>query len=210
MLQDMLRLAVLVILVGAVAQAAPPPGKVVRVERRRANADDSVPTVCEVKSDPSGFCIGKSPVIGDRGVVVDDTHVIAELKVSKVMSLNPSCDMLWSVTFEVTSGDLASVRSSKSIAIVSPKGDFRTARRIPEDRVSSPSSNVNERVIVAVDRDKDAQIDLYVTAYQCDANGVAVSPGAQSAVDNCVDVWSHAEKLPKRMSHTKFASCLSP
>jgi len=102
------------------------------------------------------------------------------------------------------------VRSSKSIAIVSTKGDFRGARRIPEDRVQSPSSNINERVIVAVDRDKDAQIDLYVTAYQCDANGAAVNPGSQSAVDNCVDVWSHAEKLPRRMSHTKFASCLSP
>ena len=149
-------------------------------------------------------------MIGDRGVVVDDTRVIAELRVAKVTSLNPSCDMLWSVSFEVTSGDLASVRSSKSIAIVSSRGDFRSARRIPEDRIQSPSSNVNERVIVAVDRDKDTHIDLFVTAYQCDANGVAVSPGSQAAIDNCVDVWSHAAKLPKRMSHTKFASCLSP
>jgi len=208
----MLRLIATVIVVGTTLPlwAAPPPGKVVRVERRRSNADDVVPIVCEVKSDPSGFCIGQSPSIGDRGFVVDDTHVIAELKVAKVTSLNPSCDMLWSVSFEVTSGDLASVRSSKSIAIVSAKGDHRGARRVPEDRVTSPSSNSNERVIVAIDRDKDAQIDLYVTAYQCDANGIAVSPGSQNAVDNCVDVWSHTDKLPRRMSHTKFASCLSP
>ena len=208
----MSRLLLIASVVGStmLAWAAPPPGKVVRVERRRSGADDVAPTVCEVKSDPSGFCIGKSPVVGDRGVVVDDTHVIAELRVAKIASLNPSCDMLWSVSFEVTSGDLSGVRSSKSIAILSAKGDHRAARRVPEDRVQSPSSNTNERVIVAVDRDKDAQIDLYVTAYQCDASGNAVAPGSQSAVDNCVDVWSHTEKLPRRNSHTKFASCLSP
>ncbi|MEJ7602965.1 MAG: hypothetical protein WKG01_34070 [Kofleriaceae bacterium] len=208
----MLRLLAIASVVGTtmLASAAPPPGKVVRVERRRANADEAAPTVCEVKSDPSGFCIGKSPLVGDRGVVVDDTHVIAELKVAKIASLNPSCDMLWSVTFEITSGDLSSVRSSKSIAIVSAKGDHRSARRVPEDRVQSPSSNTNERVIVAVDRDKDAQVDLFVTAYQCDASGNAVAAGSQHAVDNCVDVWSHTEKQPRRNSHTKFASCLSP
>lgn len=210
MLGGMSRLASLaVVLLGATAPtwgAPAPKGRVVRVERPRGN-NATIPILCEVKSDGSGVCVGKSPEIGETILVVDDAHTVAEVRVTKTEPLSPKCETLWNITTEITRGDLSQVRANKTIGMIDPSADPRAARRVPEDRLTSPSPNPDVRVLVGIDRDGDGTADVVATQYSCDAQGQPTSANARSMVDYCIDIWSRRDNVMKRAWTTKFQAC---
>ena len=205
MLGDMLRIACL-ILVGAMAPTAwaAPHGRVVRVERHRGT-NATVPVLCEVRPDAQATCVGPPPSIGDTIVVVDEAHLVAEVRVIQLQPYMPKCDTLWKVTGEVVRGDLSQARSNKSIGLIDPTIDRRAARKISEDSITSPSSSPEVRVAIGVDRDGDGTADVIVTQYSCDASGQPAN--SNMAIDFCIDIWSRRDDGIKRAWTTKLQSC---
>ncbi len=205
MLAVMLRLTSL-ILVGALALTAwgAPHGRVVRVERQRTGTA-AVPVLCEVKSDASGMCVGPEPHVGDTITVVDDTHTVAEVRITKSQALSPKCDTLWQISGEVVRGDMTQSRSSKQIGLIDGSLDRRVARRVDEDRIKSPTDNPETRVLLGVDRDGDGTADVVITQFNCDAQGQPTSSG--TAVDFCIDIWSERDTVMKRTWSTKLQAC---
>jgi hypothetical protein len=209
MLGGMVRFASL-ILVGATALTAwgapapKPQGRVVRVERPHGDTN-TVPILCELKADGSGMCVGASPNIGDTVIVVDDTHTLAEVRITRSAPQSPKCDTLWTVNGDIIRGDMSQSRGTKAIGIIDPATDRRSARRVEEDKLISPNPSPDVRVALGVDRDGDGTADIIVTQYACDAQGQPTSTG--SAIDFCIDIWCKRDKVMKRAWTTKLATC---
>lgn len=207
MLGGMLRFASLVGAMALVATAwgAPAPrGRVVRVERPRGNPN-IIPILCELKPDGSGMCVGTSPTIGDTILVVDENKTVAEVRVTKSSPLNPKCDTLWQITGEVLRGDMTQARANRAIGLIDRGADPRTARRMEESRLTSPSTNPDVHVGLGIDRDGDGNADILVTQYACDSNGQPT--GSSGAVDYCIDIWSKRDNVMKRAWTTKLQAC---
>jgi len=181
-----------------------PRGRVVRVERQRGGTA-AVPVLCEVKTDGSGICVGPAPQVGDSITVVDDTHTIAEVRITRIQAMAPQCNTLWSFSGEATRGDLSQSKSSKTIGVIDPGIDRRLAHRVDEDHIESPTPGPEVRVLLGVDRDGDGTADMIVTQFNCDKQGQPTS--SSSAVDFCIDIWSERDAVMKRAWSTKLQSC---
>jgi hypothetical protein len=176
----------------------------VRVERQRGGTA-AIPVLCEVKADASGVCVGPAPQVGDSITVVDDEHTIAEVRITKLQAMTPQCSTLWSFSGEATRGDLSQSKASKTIGVIDPTLDRRSAHRIDEDHITSPAEGPEVRVLLGIDRDGDGTADMVVTQFNCDAQGQPTSP--TTAVDFCIDIWSERDAVMKRTWSTKLQSC---
>ncbi len=207
MLGKMSRLASL-ILVGAMAQTAwaAPHGRVVRVERQRGGPA-SIPVLCEVKADGSGQCVGPTPRVGDTISVVDDVHLIAEVRITKLQPRSATCDTIWTIQHELARGDLNQTRTSKAIGIIDARLDASTARRMDEDQITSPAVGPDARVALGLDRDGDGSADVIVTQFMCDAAGQPAGSNTGSATGFCIDIWTERDAVMKRAWGMKSQSC---
>ncbi|HEU0037081.1 MAG TPA: hypothetical protein VFQ53_41005 [Kofleriaceae bacterium] len=179
----MLRLGLIAIVVGgagalaAAAFASPPPGKVVRVERRRASAA-TVPGICEVQPSLQGICVGSPPKVGDVVTVVDETQTVAEVRVKTARATTPKCESVWTIEAELVRGDISQTSRRKSIGIIDPALDRRVARKIDESKIEVPNSEPDHRVAIGVDRDDDGAADIVLTQSRCGSDG------------ECLDIWT--------------------
>src|SRR5512138_1156524 len=102
----------------ALTATAAPRGKVVRVERVRS-CPPSTPVICfQVQSDGSGMCVGPQPKVGDVVVLVDETAVIAEIRVDGTSKPMSNCEVVWQVTGTVLKGDVANGKRSKAMGLI--------------------------------------------------------------------------------------------
>lgn len=187
MLDDMTRLWCLV-LVGALALpaiAAPrAKGRVVRVERSRSTA--AVPRICEVRTDHTGMCLGPRPAAGDMISVIDETGVVAQVRITEIEtypagSTTPSCDGLWGIKSELVRGDL-SVIPIRGIGLLATDVHPRKARVMPSDQFPPPpSGRSDEKTLAAIDRDGDRDADVVVTQSTC---------GGTSSAGPCLDQYA--------------------
>jgi hypothetical protein len=200
MLRVMLRGAS-VILVGAMALTAwaSPRGRVVRIERSRT-VSNVIPILCELRQDMSGMCVGgTSPQIGDVVLVVDETHMIAEVRITSAQRLSQKCDTRWSVSGEILRGDMAQAQRRKSIGLIDSTLDRRGTRRIDEKNIPSPNGDPDGSVGLGVDRDGDGIADLVVTQSRCQA---------QSGGGNeCIELWTKRDKGMTRAWTTNLRNC---
>jgi hypothetical protein len=197
---------VTMVLVGAIALPATGAprvrGKVVRIERARGTA--ATPRVCDVRADKGGTCLGSEPVIGEVVTVLDETGVIAEVRIVEAAAFstggtNP-CLSLWNIKTEVVRGDLASI-PMRTIGIVDPEVHPRKGKMLPKEQFPSPpSGRSDEQVVVAVDRDGDRTADILLTQNQCD--GTSPIPGG-----SCIDEWARVGGRMIRVQQTNFATC---
>ena len=202
----MTRLVVFCLVVGAlVVPAAGAPrarGKVVRVERQRGTA--VTPRVCDVRADRAGTCLGPEPTIGELITVLDETGVIAEVRISEATAFSTggsiACQSLWNIKTEVVRGDLTSI-PLRTIGVVDPDLHPRKGRMLPKEQFPpSPSGRSDEQVVVAVDRDGDREADIVLTQNTCDGAGPV--PGG-----SCIDEWARVNGRLVKVQQTNFASC---
>jgi hypothetical protein len=197
-----------VLLVGALclpAAGAPrsrPAGKVVRVERNRGTT--AIPRVCDVRPSGAGTCIGTEPVPGELIVVLDETGMIAQVRILQATGYSTggpiACDSLWAIKTELVRGDLSNV-ALRAVGVVDPELQPRKARVLAKERYpAAPSGRPDEHVVVAVDRDGDREPDIVLTQSSCDGSGSFVG-GA------CVDQYSRIAGRLVRIQHSSFANC---
>jgi len=205
MLGGMVR-SLCLVLVGAFAlpaTAAPrPKGKVVRIERQRGTA--VTPRVCDVRADKAGTCLGPEPTIGELITVLDETGVIAEVRISEATAFstggNNACQSLWNIKTEVVRGDLTSI-PMRTIGVVDPEVHPRKGRMMPKEQFPPPPSGRNdEQVVVAVDRDGDRTADIVLTQNACEGTGSV--PGG-----SCIDEWARVNGRLVKVQQTNFATC---
>ncbi|MGE0548796.1 MAG: hypothetical protein AB7O24_27610 [Kofleriaceae bacterium] len=179
-------------------------GRVVRIERARA--ETSVPRICMVQTDDSGMCFGPAPITGDRVVVMDETGVVAEVK---IVSAGPlamgatQCTSLWKIQTELVRGSVGSV-SMNSLGVVDPLIDAkeRKARMFSQDQLPPhPNGSATDRVVAAIDRDGDDRADIVLTQSSCD--GTTGLPGRGM----CFDEWSRVRGNLTRVSQLNLAAC---
>lgn len=186
-------IVVAMLVLAPVHAGAAPHGRVVRVERSRA-FPLVVPVLCfQVQSDGRGLCIGPQPKTGDQVVLVDETQVVAEVRVDTATKMTPSCDMVWTFQGSILRGDVTAGRRSKMMGLIDAGIDRQQARRLPDDKVPAPSAD--SRVELGIDRDGDGTADVVVTQTNCSAGG------------ECVEFWSRRAKGLERVWSANLRVC---
>lgn len=192
----MLRLTCAV-LVGAsfvMPAIAAPKGKVVRVERTRT-FPLVTPVICfQMQSDGTGLCVGPQPKQGDIIVLVDESAVLAEIKVEGMTKAMPSCDVVWQVNGSVIKGDVSAGRRSKTMGLIDAGIDRSAARRIAEDKIAKPTPDT--RVEIGIDRDGDGQADMLVAQGTCPGVG-----------NECLEFWSRRPKGLEKVWSSNLRAC---
>jgi hypothetical protein len=183
------------------ASAAPrAKGKVVRVERARTTA--VAPRICLVQSEDSGMCFGRQPGIGERVIVMDETAVIAEARITGAGLFNlgrsTRCDSVWKIDVQLVRGTLDSSRGGV-LGVVDPliADGERKARMFAHSQLPShPAGSSSDKVVVAIDRDGDNSEDIVLTQTTCDGGSVM-----------CFDEWARVGNRFSRVAQLNLASC---
>lgn len=184
------------ILVGATGLALgdAPRGKVVRVERPRT-FPLVVPVMCvQMQADGTGLCIGPQPKAGETVVLVDESQVIAEVKIDGATKAMPTCDSVWSVTGTVMRGDVTAGRRNKSIGLIDANIDRNAARRVPENKIAKPTDD--SRVEIGIDRDGDGVADVLAAESTCKGVG-----------GECIEFWTRRAKGLERVWSANLRIC---
>jgi hypothetical protein len=189
----MLRLIGLIVVgMSLPAVADPRAGKVVRVERERT-IPLITPVLCvQIKPDGSGLCIGPQPKIGESVILVDETQVIAEVKVDGTSKGQPNCDAVWQITGTVIRGDV-SKGNHKSIGLIDANTSNTAARVVPKNKL--PKLAKDARVELGIDRDGDGTADVLASNAGCAGGG------------ECIEFWSRRAGGLERVWSTNLQSC---
>lgn len=190
------------VLGSATAIAGPsgrPSGRVIRVERV-GGGSQVAPRLCEVRGD-TGTCVGDQPTAGQRVVVIDERHVVAEVQIVEAASFVTSCANLWTVKTRAVRGATA---DSEGIGVIDPGLNPARARVLDKNHLpASPSGLSGDEVWRAIDRDGDGTADILITRYSCDSAGKPVTGGGTS----CIDVWARLSGRMTRTTQLNFAQC---
>ena len=206
MLANMTRLACILVvgataLIGMRAFAGPrAKGKVVRVERSRGTA--AIPRVCDIRGDRSGTCLGSEPMVGEIVSVLDETGVLAEVRITEATAFATgvgTCTSLWNIKTDVVRGDVSSI-PLRTIGVVDPQIHPRRGRNLTREQFPpSPSGRPDDQVVIAVDRDGDGAADILMTQTACD--------GAGASSGSCLDEYANMNGRMVRVHQTNFATC---
>jgi hypothetical protein len=160
------------------AAAGPRAGQVVRVERA-ARGLGGTPRMCQLQSDPligvSGDCYGPAPQLGETIIVLDDSHVVASVRVSRVLPASDyDCSSLrWTVAGAVIGGEHA---WDAAMGVIDVPVDPRLGRL---ERVQLGPTDWQ----IGVDRDGDGQRIVRFSHFDCDDAGVASSAPTSTCLE---------------------------
>jgi hypothetical protein len=185
--------------IAMVADAAPRPGKVVRVERA-AGRPMGTPRLCTVTGgDSSAYCFGKRPEVGDMLPVVDMHHVVATLRIAAVESsglCGKNDGPFWSVKTTFDHGDQALATSDAMMfGLLDIPVDPRNAHIVKEDRPPVPADTV-----IAIDSTGDGEADFEFLQMKCDDSGSPTTSGSSF----CIDVWYASGRHFERLRTDRF------
>jgi hypothetical protein len=190
----MLRITCAVVVALAVPAIAAPRGKVVRIERART-FPLVTPVICfQVQTDGTGLCVGPQPKQGDVIVLVDETQVLAEVRIDTMTKAMATCDAVWQVSGSVIKGDVNAGRRTKTMGLIDAGIDRNAARRVPEDKIPKPAPDT--RVEIGIDRDGDGQADMLVAQGSCPGIG-----------NECIEFWSRRPKGLERVWSSNLRVC---
>ncbi len=176
----------------ALAAADPPAGKVIRVERART-LPPVTPILCvQMQPDGSGLCIGPQPRRSESVILVDETQVIAEIKVDSVTKTQPNCESVWNITGSVIRGDI-SHSNRKAIGLIDSNTSNTAARVVPKNKL--PKLAQTDRVELGIDRDGDGTPDVVAAGSSCPGGG------------ECIEFWARRVKGLEKVWSTNLQSC---
>jgi len=170
------------------ANAAPRPGKVVRVERA-AGRPAGTPRLCTVTGgDSSAYCFGKRPEVGDMLPVVDMHHVVATLRIASVESAGlcgQNNGPFWTVKTTFDHGDQTLATSDAMMfglldIPVEPKN-----AHLLKDEHPPPARQGQAETVIAIDSTGDGDPDFEFLQMKCDDTGAPANTGASF----CIEVW---------------------
>ncbi len=189
----MLRLIGMIVVGAAIPAAAETPaGKVIRVERERT-LPMVTPILCvSIQPDGSGTCIGPQPKLGDSVILVDETQVIAEVKVDLVTKMQATCDSVWTITGSVVRGDI-SQGNRKAIGLIDSNTSNTAARVVPKKKL--PKLAQTDRIELGIDRDGDGTADVIAAGSSCPGGG------------ECIEFWARRAKGLEKVWSTNLQSC---
>lgn len=192
------RLLGVALVLWSAAAIAGPSGRVVRVER--AGSARVAPRLCEIHGE-TGNCVGDEPRPGQIVTVLDEHHVVGEVKIVDVTSFSQNCPMLWAVKIRALHGAPA---DNDAIGVIDPGLDPSRARVVERGHMPpSPSGSPEEEVWRAIDRDGDGTADILITRFGCDSSGRPVPGGAAY----CIDIWARTGARMTRTTQLNFAQC---
>ncbi len=178
----------------ALPAIAAPRGRVVRVERTRA-FPLITPILCfQVQTDGTGLCIGPQPHTGDVIVLVDETQVIAEVRVDGITKAMPSCDVVWNIQGSVLRGDVTAGKRSRTMGLIDGNIDRKEARRVPDDKIVKPTPDT--KVELGIDRDGDGTADVVVAQSTCQGTG-----------NDCIEFWTRRAHGLERVWSSNLRIC---
>lgn len=207
MLSQMLRAGLLVAVCTAFVQAAPHPGKVMRIERHSHRfAGD--PRWCGVSVETmQAFCYGKQPELGASVTVMDNAHTIGVFSADKVEPLGTCRNQpaLWQVHLK---GDVTNPGMPSDAAVNGLLDVTANPRSAKTMKVDATFPNRVPDSLVVFDLDGNDQPDLATLSFNCDDAGEPLTSLA-TAPNTCVEMWywnGHGfEKLRSdKISHTCF------
>jgi hypothetical protein len=175
----------------AQAEAAPRPGKVIRIERK-ARRFWGEPRWCGVSLETmQAFCYGKQPALGTNVTVLDTTHTVGIYQADKIEPLG-SCrgpqNSLWTVHLK---GDAPTTITDPNLAgLIDVAVDSRVAHLVKVDSVPG-TANTNPESMTGFDLDGDDRADLAITSFTCDENNdpVTALSAAGGTPDQCLQMW---------------------
>ncbi len=181
----MLRIAVVAVVLGGAAldgdavagkRKSGKRGKVVRVERSRVGASGKI-RACAFSGNNQATCYGREAKIGDVGFVLDASGMYGEVRVAAVTPRADNCSNItgWDVTLETKSGSIAQLGYGPTVVL-----DYEVtakSRVIPVSGQVPVSTRNQETSYAAIDQDGDTDVDLYISAFTCDASGAFVGYG---------------------------------
>lgn len=174
------------------AVAETPVGKVIRVERERT-LPSVTPILCvQIQPDGTGLCIGPQPKTSESVILVDETQVIAEIKVDSVTKAQPNCDSVWNITGSVVRGDI-SQGNRKAIGLIDSNTSTTAARVVPKKKL--PKLAQTDRVELGIDRDGDGTPDVIAAGSSCPGGG------------ECIEFWARRAKGLEKVWSTNLQSC---
>jgi hypothetical protein len=192
------RLIGVIIVIGSATAVAGPSGRVVRVERV-SGGSQIAPRLCEIRGD-TGTCVGEQPRAGQMVLVIDDSHVVAEVEVIEVASFVARCANLWTVKTRARRGAAA---DAEGIGVIDASIDPSRARVIDKTHTPPSPSGDGDEVWRAIDRDGDGTADVLFTRYPCDRAGTPVT----GAAAYCIDIWSRGGARMTRTAQLNFSQC---
>ncbi len=179
-----MRLASLVVVglasvAGAPARATPT-GKIVRVERPVYSTGLRFCSVKMTGDRHPPSCVGTLPPrVSDKIAVMDETRMVAELRVSEVRSRSVDCG-LWEIAFVPISGSVPDGDDVYGIigGDIKPKGHVVLART----PTKLPGIGEQDRVGLLFDREGDGVFDIAVSYREC-ANS-----------EFCIAIWQRVNE----------------
>ncbi len=187
--------ALATIAAGPASDAAPPAGKVVRVERHSLRALGK-PRYCVFAEGDltDGTCFGAPVEPGETVTIVSSESVVAQLRVTHVTP-EQSCSGgggSWAVAGELLDDPLSlpagvavTNRLGNALGGVVDGGlDPRHAKMVSID--ASPSGRPTDSDFIGYDTDGDGRTDLMFDHFMCDAQGQP----SQAMAAQCYEVWS--------------------
>jgi hypothetical protein len=194
MLRPAVMLAALAIAPARQVDADAPRGRVVRIERTRV-VPLVTPVLCvQMLMDGTGLCIGPQPKAGEVIVVVDETQVLAEIRVDTTTKAMANCDAVWNIGGTVVRGDPTQGRRSRSIGLIDGGVDRQNSRRVPDSKVTRPAPD--SRVEIGIDRDGDGHADVIAAEAACPNVG-----------GECIEFWTRRAKGMERVWSTNLRAC---
>jgi hypothetical protein len=173
---------------GADADARPRPGKVVRVDRPRA-VGRRAPRLCQLAPrELRGQCFGRAPTVGEVASVLDESGVLAQVRVLSAQETRDPCGnvSLWEVVYERVRGDPAGRASHLALAVFDLALGPRARVVANPGDLAAPGGPAWAQTWSAIDVDGDGAADFALVGYPCDARG-APQPGARDAF--CAEYW---------------------
>jgi hypothetical protein len=167
-------LAVASLCVGSVALAKQRKrGRVQRVERSSAPSRH----LCQLASkqqpgqqEYSHTCWGAKPTLGEVGDAFDEVGYRATVKITGIVPEIDSCgqEIRWYITLETLHGSLTGAEDSATFVVFGFDLDRDTRTR---SDIGVPDNRAHESLWTGFGAADDANLDLLVTFYTCDAPG---------------------------------------
>jgi hypothetical protein len=175
------------IALGAVGDAAPHGGKVVRVERH-SERGLGTPRYCTFQTGvlTHAQCFGSKVEVGETVLLVATVGVVARLEITSVVP-DVGClgvDASWQIDGELEKPAALSLRTIAIWGVVDGGLDPRHAKVV--ELAQSPSKRQSDNDFEGFDTTGNGEPDLQFDSFTCDAQG---QPN-QSMNGQCYEVWA--------------------